>query len=396
MATASQFGEVDPAVFLDPNVTTIVAGSDRSRYAVHKALLCQKSGYFATAYNTSMKESSEDEFTISDVPDHAFRTLISWLYTGRVFLNPGQKSTLAGALAPSDTCDEAGVTKGTSEENAGPEYDNLGSDGDDSNIDGDYDDSDREDSDGSDDEMDHESDCEDEESRANEAAHASFDPQSEAFKISGIFRGFSKAFELDTYQLSCLVRLYEGSEAHHSFVNKCKRMLKNKLEKTVVDTVVLPPNIGQQEEIEIYDRLVDIYILADRFDIQDLRINIMNIFQKHQAEQEHHLTDCTSPNLATISKACENLPSTSDLRLWLVHRMAFECPTEATELHALPKDFLVDVLATIAQNVKCLWTKGDLPKYQDQCLCHAHQSLDEVKRRMVNGAGDEGEKDDED
>ncbi|EME77732.1 uncharacterized protein MYCFIDRAFT_84831 [Pseudocercospora fijiensis CIRAD86] len=365
MAGASQLVEVDPAVFLDPTITTILAGPDRIRYAVHKALLCQKSGYFARAYNTTMKEPSQDTFTISDLPDEAFRTLITWLYTGKVFLQPGKEPSLSVAVPPEESDDEAD------------------DDDDDGSIrDGWYQDSDK-DPDSGDDEMEYE----DEDQQTDLAPKWTLKERPEAFRISQAFPHSSNLSDLDSYQLNCLVRMYEhepydGGD-HSEFLDKCKALLKQS-----ADNESNSRESSDQGERDTYDHLIDIYILADRFDIQGLRIDIMNLIEEHQGEQEKYITDSTLPTLPTIAKVCENLPHTSDLRLWLVHGMAFEFSAQAAELEILPKDFLVDVLATMGQKVKWLWTKDDLPQYQDQCLCHIHESEDEVKRRLVNGVGD--------
>ncbi|KXT03789.1 hypothetical protein AC578_754 [Pseudocercospora eumusae] len=387
MAAASHLVEVNPAIFLDPTITTILAGPDRSRYAVHKALLCQKSGYFTSAYNTSMKEAIEDTFTISDLPDEAFRSLITWLYTGKVFLQPGQDSSQYMAIASASTGDQSNDNEADSDGNSEAENDILEWSEDGSIRDGWYEDSDR-DPDSSDDEMLYEDEDEDEK-RIEQAGEMTSGQRSEAFKIAQVFPGFLKLDELDVYQLSCLLRMHEGEACGKEFREKCKAMLETKLEETAVGEDSSKTDTYGQDEIDTYDRLIDIYILADRFDIQGLRIDIMNLIEGHKAEQGDYVSNGTLPELSTIAKACENLPPTSDLRLWLVHGLAFECSAQAEDLEILPKDFLADVLATMGQKAKWLWTKDDWPQYQDECLCHAHESQDEVKRRLVNGVGDQ-------
>lgn len=64
----------------------VMEGETEQTFQVPQELLCTKSAYFAGAYAKGFKEADTREIELKDAQGWVVRVLISWLYTGRVFL----------------------------------------------------------------------------------------------------------------------------------------------------------------------------------------------------------------------------------------------------------------------------------------------------------------------
>ncbi|TIA42031.1 hypothetical protein D6C78_01337 [Aureobasidium pullulans] len=61
-------------------MTTILVGPEQERFAVHKALLCNKSKYFTKALTGSFEESKTGIVKLDDVSPVLFRIFVTWIY----------------------------------------------------------------------------------------------------------------------------------------------------------------------------------------------------------------------------------------------------------------------------------------------------------------------------
>jgi BTB/POZ domain len=67
------------------DAVTILVGPKRKRYIVHKDLICEKSEYFAKAFNENcFKEGIEKEMYLPEDEPDAFDLFIRWLYNSRL------------------------------------------------------------------------------------------------------------------------------------------------------------------------------------------------------------------------------------------------------------------------------------------------------------------------
>lgn len=65
-------------------MTTIQVGPAQKEFMVHRALLCDRSKYFAKALTGSFEESKTGTVKLEDVSTMLFRLVVSWLYTGTI------------------------------------------------------------------------------------------------------------------------------------------------------------------------------------------------------------------------------------------------------------------------------------------------------------------------
>lgn len=56
-------------------------GAEQKRYAMHKGLLCSRSGYFKAALAGSFREAEDQVVTLDDEEPETFRMFNAWLYT---------------------------------------------------------------------------------------------------------------------------------------------------------------------------------------------------------------------------------------------------------------------------------------------------------------------------
>jgi hypothetical protein len=63
----------------------VLVGPDQSEHAVHAALLCEKSPYFAAATKQHWKEGQEGRVPLSTDDPAAFGLYVQWIYRNRIF-----------------------------------------------------------------------------------------------------------------------------------------------------------------------------------------------------------------------------------------------------------------------------------------------------------------------
>lgn len=356
-------------------------------------------------------------FTISDIDEVDFRKMLAWFETGEIELE-------------SDTHDEINHVfyEGTTEHG---DYSNEEYSAYDSDTGLDYED----------DEVIEDEDWEDpprhwshERIRAwRNSARKPKDPRPKPHwldYIQYLFHEATSISELDTFQLSLVLHQWGPIEDPRKrgtwdFMDECRALLAEKLEADPSARLYGQPGVADADDkgsssydideddgsaeksLAIYDSLVALYILADRFDIQELRIDIMNELQAHLHELTlRPNTGQSLPKFETISKAYENLPPSSDLLLWLVHAYAFywvpstDRKDQAVVRAGLPSEFLLDVITTIVEKSYCGLAEVDddeeMPEYQDICNCHKHESEDERIRRERADEGEDKNEDEED
>lgn len=63
---------------------TVVVGSKKKSYSLHKGLLCFYSDYFRAAFNGSFKEATDGKIELMDVEPEVFDIFQVWLYSRRL------------------------------------------------------------------------------------------------------------------------------------------------------------------------------------------------------------------------------------------------------------------------------------------------------------------------
>ncbi|THX84082.1 hypothetical protein D6D04_02635 [Aureobasidium pullulans] len=199
--------------------------------------------------------------------------------------------------------------------------------------------------------------------------------------------------------------LDEGSSVAEDFEN---------LETSIEIDLDGPDVVGQDPSTWPYHVIIELYMFADRFDIEALRIDTLDVF-----------IDSTLANqrIMLISNAVYIWAHThvsSPLSKFLVHELAYQSAYEkgATWWHWLPKEMLIEVLTTLGRRVptnlrKACYKKGltengvkdlkahgmcgsqDIAPYRlDRCFYHEHTSKEERntcrnrREKMVKEASD--------
>jgi hypothetical protein len=79
-----------------PELVTLQIGVDHETFVVHKQLLCAKSEYFRGAFSRGFKEAKQNAMTLDEVDPRSFRTVINWVYTGRIEFEDGMTKVTNG------------------------------------------------------------------------------------------------------------------------------------------------------------------------------------------------------------------------------------------------------------------------------------------------------------
>ncbi|KAK4496914.1 hypothetical protein PRZ48_011363 [Zasmidium cellare] len=384
----------NPVVFLDPTMTTLIIGPEKRKYIIHKELLRAKLGYFKTAYTMETAEASSNVFEMHDIPDRAIRSLIAWLYTGKVFLDPGNtdaldedskhsedsedKSTSGDAyeeweeeslMEDVDQQDEGEPTGEQEDKEADREDDGDGHWEGDGEVDYEYDSGSDPDDSGSDhdDSGSETEDFEDDETNgggdASPSAPEAFEDQ-EARLVKATFPD-SEPSELDAYQIGVLIQVHSSDLAisDPTFVPKWKLVLEQ-----MRDGVQIAGD--KSFNLDVYDGLVDLYIVGHRFLCRDLCGQVVTLLETEQRAQSEMLHGQALPSFQTVSKAFESLPAQSCLRLWLLHifakhwRPSGDSADQVAARDLLPKDFLLALALTAAERIHFTAGAEDVPSWQ--------------------------------
>ncbi len=83
-----------PLHSLFESVVFVDVGSEHQRYAIHKGLLCSRSGYFKAALTGNFREAEDQVVTLDDEDPETFRRFNAWLYTDVLVedADPGTRS----------------------------------------------------------------------------------------------------------------------------------------------------------------------------------------------------------------------------------------------------------------------------------------------------------------
>ena len=376
-------------------------GEDQKKYHVHKALLCKRVGYFAAAYRTNMEECADDTFCVDDVSDLAFRSLISWLYTGKVFLIPGSQSAAQVGepfLETTDDMDEDYVLPSWQ-----PEYDAVSDT--DSQIDYEYDE-------GPDAlepdhiELDTIISVVDLEKGGTRTTWAKERPregenleQLEQRIVEGVFPQ-TLATSLNTRQLSILLRIAHAQATSPQaeertfvpFVAKWTDMLERSSENVDGEASEMGNSDDEDVESNAFALLVDLYIVADRFDVPLLRREVMDLVQTEHDNQIRTLGGNALPPFDVVAHAFENLPSGSALRQWLLHVFAYrwspyaDTQEERAARDRLPRDFLLELAIILAERSSWATDESRFPMYTACACCPELRAPQEEESRMTRNA----------
>lgn len=218
---------------------------------------------------------------------------------------------------------------------------------------------------------------------------------------------------LDAYQLGILLEMTTGIK-FVAFHSKWRALLEQKQSVGAV---------GEQNEFDTrshfadtYDRLINLYILADRLDVRDLRNQIMIILHSEIQDPQNYST-LQVPSLASFAKAWKCLPKHSKLLEWLldvqVYKWSPRCQhwllREEDEIRAMmtarrdvSADFWMALLHEMQSSMLVGTMKGTWDDWLygvDQCKTyHEHASQQEVKacqkaQSAFAAEADDGDKD---
>ncbi|KAK3718709.1 hypothetical protein LTR37_004928 [Vermiconidia calcicola] len=328
--------QIIAAAVLDPAMTTILVGPDEAKFAVHTALLCRSTKYFRSAYRSQMKEAIDSIFRFDEsIAVYSHTTPASQEHTG--------------GDTDSDADSEYAASEDESEWRGHSEA------------------SEEDDDDDDDDSATAEHD---------ETSHMELDLSEEQNAITNHLNVTEEAGDLNIHQLETLLRLCQNSYVSadlQQFKDKWQRILQQK---------IADPNHRKTT----FTGLIDLFILADRFDVHALRMKTIDLLHRVRESQKIVTPWESLPSFEDVSKAFANLPATSPLRAWLVHVYANSWnPGADSEVsramrERLPKDFVMDVMIVNTSILNGAGGRRGLPMYERElCSYHEHGSLEDVK-----------------
>lgn len=359
---------ISPRLLLDAQITCILVGPDKQKFSVHKALLCDRTEYFRSAYNTGLKEAQEHLFTVEDIESAIFAVFVTWLYTSDIFLSPSWASPLQLER-------EAGSSTRSIE---GPHIDDSEprcSEDDDA------------------DDEDYENDEVWPEYSDDDEPPELEDGSLERQKIWCLIRFNGEAIDLDTHGLEVLLKLTEDQPHHGEYRSKWEQILVDK-QNAINQNADEGPE-GHQPK-SLFTTLIELYILADRFGAQALRIKIITHLHDQRRRQKKIRAVASLPTFHDVARAFENLLPSSPLRFWLIDVFAYDwdptadTATQVADRELLPKDFLIPVLTLNSSRLQHPGTMETPPFDLDLCYYHQHETWEELKAcREERGKGTE-------
>ncbi|KAK4612137.1 hypothetical protein CLAFUW4_13001 [Fulvia fulva] len=370
----------DPELSLDQTMTTVLVGAGRRAYHVHKALLCDKLGYFRAAYNTPMQEATGDTFKIEDISEFTFGLVVKWLYTGKIYLADGEHEVVPTSHGEnknpeadyeSDGCGSE-ASGGSECEKANTRRDSrAGTTANETEVEVDY-------------EYESGSELSDTEVAARDSITTDSTEQEQGILLKHASAASYETFEqhciravfpdaearnLDTYQLDVLIRFYEHTAAYEQ-IDDLRTRYAEVLSKLKIrqETLIHEPTLPQvhtaeaDDDDDVYDILADLYILADCFDSTELKRVTLKHASAEFVMRVSTLHTRLLPTFQTVGKAFENLPKASDFRKWLLYvfsrfwRPSGDSPGQVLERDDLRKDFTTELMLVIAE--RCYWENG--------------------------------------
>ncbi|KAF2170555.1 hypothetical protein M409DRAFT_19374 [Zasmidium cellare ATCC 36951] len=344
--TTTTPGSTLPLLAPDLTVTSIFVGTEPRYFTVHKNLLCHYSNYFRAAYDSGMKEAHEHRFVLTDdVDPAAVSTLITWMYTGMIPLSLGSEY---------DGSDE--------------EY-----------VEGD-DHSDTTDSD------------------AGDEPNSEMTPEEEEFyiAINNNLRDRHSSLELalpDRWEV--MRQHWHGQEVLE--LDDGDDSNGKSLPKMQGNEYGFWSSMHQGRPEQHYFLAVDPYA-TEGTEATDQSVHPGGPLANNPS---------ALPSFATVITAFENLPSTSKLRLWMVHVFAYEwdpemdSPKEVALRDFLPKEFLLEMALVNARRLPRRLSGETALLDADLCYFHDHVTHDQMvqcrtKRGVIVGEEDDEEEDDDD
>lgn len=66
-------------------MVTVLVGKGREKHIVHEQVLCERSPFFAAAFDKEWKEGQERTIPLPDDDPEAFALYLQWIYRGKIF-----------------------------------------------------------------------------------------------------------------------------------------------------------------------------------------------------------------------------------------------------------------------------------------------------------------------
>lgn len=357
------------------SVVMVCVGPNAQPFHIHKDLLCYWSKYFRNAFNGSFREANEKEITILDVQPRIFKIFMGWLYTQNLMLDKDIEDTLTPSDRHNVQLDETPVDDPCQNEkpllclrlvkNTDIESCNV------ENF---------------------ESLC----SEINQLFHTTVEPIDD--RLSRIWDILQEVTDDVGMQYTIVhnsmikhwlqyltdnhidgltassVDLFKNTQELSMFLLDAWEGVSKSLDKDRHSTAT---NLRDTDFANwSFSTLVDLYLFADKYDVLQLRVDSLDAIHKKNSSCVHFL-----PSIYAVSKALENLPSSSGLHRYFQDVYSYEWDLrgytdaqlgEIEEL--LPKGFLLRVAVRNGSALREFTTgKFSKPPYENGlCSYHDH------------------------
>lgn len=359
------------------SVVMVRVGPNAQPFHIHKDLLCYWSKYFHNAFNGSFREANEKEITILDVQPRIFKIFMGWLCTQNLMLDRDIEDTLTPDDCHNVQSDETLVddpcqnekpllclrsVKDTDTESCNRIVENFNSL------------------------------C----SKINRLFHTTVEPIDD--QLSGI-RGILQKIIEDVGMQYTIVHnsmikpwLQYYTDKHIDDLTACSVNLFKKTQELSMFLLDMWEGISKSLDEDrhststnlrdagfanwSFSTLVDLYLFADKYDVLQLRVDSLDAIHKKNSSCVHFL-----PSIYAVSKALENLPSSSGLYRYFQdvysHEWDLRGYTDAQlgEIEELlPKGFLLCVAVRNGPALQEFTTrKSPKPPYENGlCSYHDH------------------------
>lgn len=318
---------------LDSDVCEIrlTVDANTTNYHVHHALLKSKARYFRAQHISYLTHTGSTVYHfVEPTKPVALRSFVTWLYTGKVYFGdeifePEKIEPDVMDLEPDESW---GETNGKRDLEKYPDLEDV--------------------------ESDEAADLE-----AQEAIVESIDSdfpependQSLEFAVWRVWKQM-KPVDLDAYQVRAVMLMHlESGAASREVKHKLQTMFHEKRQVKTEQTIHFasePPPLA-------YDRLIDLYILAHRYEAPELCDKIITLLQAEHDEQQAILGGRPLPSSEVVARAYGAVPKGSTLRDWLLN--IYTCnwkPVSLSEetiaaMEELPKEFVTQLLLAHSQ-----------------------------------------------
>lgn len=358
------------------SVVMVRVGPNAQAFHIHKDLLCYWSKYFHSAFNGSFREANEKEITILDVQPRIFKIFMGWLYTQNLMLDKDIEDTLTPGDCHNVQSDETLVDDPCQNEKpllclrSVKDTDTISCSRTVINL---------------------KSLC----SEIKQLFHTKVQPDDRLSRIRDILQEViedvgmqytiihNSAIKLWLQYLihnhiddltASSVGLFKKTQELSMFILDMWGDISKSLDKDRHSTAT---NLRDADFANwSFSTLVDLYLFADKYDVLQLRVDSLDAIHKKNSSCVHFL-----PSIYAVSKALENLPSSSGLHRYFQdvysHEWDLRGYTDAQlgEIEELlPKGFLLRVAVRNGSVLREFTTrKSPKPPYENGlCSYHDH------------------------